>query len=90
MRIKNYLLKPTTIQSGDSSRFVRKPSAYVWGFTVGNLGQYNIIRSHTCVLLNLNFMNQNKQMLYLNIFIYAGIIIRDPQIVQAAAEASSR
>ena len=63
--------------------YVRKPLPVVWHFTVGSLGQY----IHSTAAPNQDFEIDNTQQteVILNILMYAGIIIRDPQIVQTAA-----
>ena len=59
------------------------PTAPSWGFTVGSLGQY-VYSSTTSVDFELDISEQNT--LIINILKYAGIIINDPQIIQAAAQ----
>ena len=63
------------------------PSAPSWGFTVGTLGQY-IYNSATSVNFELDIAEQNN--LIINILKYAGIIINNPQIVQAATQESQQ
>jgi len=58
----------------------------VWGFTVGGLGQYQSDRDDqitTSVDFELHISEQSE--VILKVLLYAGIVIRDPQIVQAAA-----
>ncbi len=64
-----------------------KPTDPSWGFTVGTLGQY-VYNSATSVDFELDTSEQNN--LVIEILKYAGIIIKDPQIVQAAAQASQQ
>jgi len=64
-----------------------KPTDPSWGFTVGSLGQY-VYNSATSVDFELDVSEQNN--LVIEILKYAGIIIKDPQIVQAAAQASQQ
>ena len=64
-----------------------KPTDPSWGFTVGTLGQY-VYNSATSVNFELDTSEQNN--LVIEILKYAGIIIKDPQIVQAAAQASQQ
>jgi len=64
-----------------------KPIDPSWGFTVGTLGQY-VYNSATSVNFELDTSEQNN--LVIEILKYAGIIIKDPQIVQAAAQASQQ
>jgi len=85
-------VKPTTIVSNIQLDYIRKPNDVKWGFTVGGLGQY-IYNSNTYDVTNeptgsLNFEIHDSEQteVVLKILIYAGIIIRDPNIVQAAAQ----
>jgi len=64
-----------------------KPTNPSWCFTVGTLGQY-VYNSATSVDFELDTSEQNN--LVIEILKYAGIIIKDPQIVQAAAQASQQ
>jgi len=87
----NYLfVRPTTIQSDIQVEYVRKPVDVVWGFTVGSLGQYvyNSATYNAATVtgsqdFELDVSEQTE--VILRILVYSGIIINDPQIVQAAA-----
>jgi len=89
----NYLfVRPKTIQNNVQVEYVRKPQDVIWGFNVGTLGQYNWNESEYNVATNVNGsinfeLHESEQTeVILRILQYAGIIIRDPQIVQAAAQ----
>ena len=89
----NYLfIKPITITSDIQLDYIRKPVDVIWGFTVGSLGQYiynsNIFDSSTEPNGSIDFeLHSSEQTeLILKILIYAGIVIRDPNIIQAAAQ----
>ncbi len=89
----NYLfIKPDTIQDNVQVEYVKKPSNVIWGFNVGTLGEYlyNEIEYNASTQLtgSINFeLHESEQTeVILRILQYAGIIIRDPQIVQAAAQ----
>ena len=75
-------VKPTSIIDKIKVDYIRKPSNVVWGFVVGNLGQY-ISDPDTTVNFELHESEQTE--VILKVLLYAGIVIRDPQIVQAAA-----
>jgi|14BtaG_2_1085337.scaffolds.fasta_scaffold00874_6 hypothetical protein len=75
---------PTTILSDVSISYIRKPQDVVWGFTIGSLGQY-VYDSSTSTQFELLNTEQNE--VILRILAYAGIVIKDPQIVQAASGA---
>jgi len=75
---------PETIISGVSANYLKFPSSVTWGFTVNsNLGNY-VYNSST----STNFeLHQSEQVeLIVRILEYAGIIIRDPQIIQIASQ----
>ena len=63
--------------------FIRKPKQVIWGYNVGSLQQYEYSSAES-----FNFeLNQSEQSrIILKILAYAGIIIKDPQIIQAAAQ----
>ena len=79
-------VKPTSIVDQIKVDYIRKPKDVVWGFTVGGLGQYQSDRDDqitTSVDFELHISEQSE--VILKVLLYAGIVIRDPQIVQAAA-----
>lgn len=65
--------------------YVKKPVDPVWGFTVGTLGQYIYDSGSASVDFDISSLDQSE--LILKILTYAGVIVRDPEIVQAAAGA---
>ncbi len=77
---------PTSIQTASdiSISYIRKPADVNWGFTIGSLGQY-IYDSSTSTQFELLNTEQNE--VILRILTYAGVVIKDPQVVQAAAQA---
>tara|TARA_R110001592_G_scaffold61034_6_gene185902 strand:- start:499 stop:1323 length:825 start_codon:yes stop_codon:yes gene_type:complete len=88
-------VRPTSITSDIQVEYVRKPLPPIWGFIVGSLGQYeyspsNYIAGSTTVPgtgsrdFELHISEQVD--VILRILAYAGIIIRDPQIVQQALQ----
>ena len=90
----NYLyVKPTTIITpGDIQvDYVKKPINPIWGFDIGTLGQYiyndTVFNAATTPTGAQNFeIHVTEQTeLILKILLYAGIIIRDPNIIQTAA-----
>ena len=78
---------PTSIASaGDVTvSYIRKPSDVVWGFNIpdANLGTYVYNRS-TSTQFELDATEQTE--VVLRVLAYAGVIIKDPQIVQAASQ----
>jgi len=77
---------PTTITSSNDIKvsYIRKPSDVVWGFSTGNLGQYLYSAS---VSTQFELIESEQTNVMLRILAYAGIIIKDPQVVQVAAQA---
>lgn len=77
---------PTTITNNSdiTISYIRKPANPYWGFTVGTLGQY-VYSSTASVQFELDATEQTE--LIIRILAYAGVIIRDPQIVQVAQQA---
>tara|TARA_R110002020_G_scaffold115511_6_gene265537 strand:- start:9837 stop:11054 length:1218 start_codon:yes stop_codon:yes gene_type:complete len=73
----------TTVSDIDIS-YIRKPNNPIWGFTVGTLGQY-IYNSSTSTQFELSNVEQTE--VIVRILAYAGVVIRDPQIVQVATQA---
>ena len=76
-----------------SFNYIRKPKDVVWAYKVGTLGQYLFNDSdpvETGVIPSTGFVDfeisdgQQTEVI-LEILKYAGVIIRDPQIIQAAS-----
>lgn len=89
---------PETITIGNPTRiianYIRKPLDPIWGFSIGSRGQY-IYNPAPFTIGNPNTGSRNFELheseqtrLIIKILVYAGIIIKDPQIVQAAAQQS--
>ena len=77
-----FYVYPDTITSAVKAYYIKKPSDVVWGFTTGSLGQYTYSAAASTDF-ELDAIEQTE--VILNILMYAGVIIRDPQIVQTAA-----
>jgi len=73
---------PSTITTGVEATFLRKPVNVVWGYTLGNVDQYVYDPGPASVDFELSSNNQTQ--IILEILKYAGVVVRDPQIVQAA------
>jgi len=79
-----YVYPNTIINPADISvSYLRKPLDPVWGYTIGGIGQYlyDIATS-----IDFEIESHEQTDVILNILMYAGVVIRDPQIVQAAAQ----
>lgn len=77
---------PSTITNSNQIKvsYIRKPSDVVWGFEVGNLGQYLYLPG---VSTQFELIESEQTNVVLRILAYAGVIIRDPQVVQVATQA---
>ena len=65
--------------------YIKKPTDPVWGFTVNSVGAY-IYDSSPSASTNFSIDESAQTEVILNILKYAGVVIRDPQIVQAASQ----
>jgi hypothetical protein len=75
-------VKPTSIIDKIKVDYIRKPLNVEWTFTTGNLGQY---QNNTLTSVNFELHESEQTEVILKVLLYAGIVIRDPQIIQAAA-----
>ena len=81
---KNQLtVYPTTIVSGVQVAYLRKPLPPVWNFTVGGSNEY-LYSPATSFNFELNPVEQTE--LILKILLYAGVVVKSPEIVQVAAQ----
>jgi hypothetical protein len=82
---KDFVIKvyPTTITTGITCTYIRKPANPVWNFTLGPNQQY-IYDATSSVQFELHPIEQTN--LITRILLYSGIVIKDPQIVQIAAQ----
>jgi len=77
-------LYPQTITSDISVSYLRKPVDVTWNFTIPsgqNYYQYNPINS-----VNFELSKTEQANIILKILLYSGVVIRDPSIVQIAAQ----
>ena len=75
-------VKPTSIIDRIKVDYIRKPNNIVWAFDIGGLGQYQNIAADS---VDFELHESEQSEVILKVLLYAGIVIRDPQIVQAAA-----
>tara|TARA_R110000803_G_C11956709_1_gene318246 strand:+ start:646 stop:1359 length:714 start_codon:yes stop_codon:yes gene_type:complete len=73
----------TPLASDVTFNYIRKPVDPVWAFTIGGVGQY-VYDSVNSVQFEIDESNQPQ--VVLEILKYTGVIIRDPQIMQAAGQ----
>ncbi len=80
---KQIRVLPSTIITNVKTTFIRKPLNVKWAFTVGGQGQY--IYDPSSNSQNFELESNEQVNVILRILQYSGIIIRDPQIIQAAS-----
>jgi hypothetical protein len=87
---KDFIIKvyPTTITTGITCTYIRKPANPVWNFTLGPNQQYiySPPTSTTNPSVNFELHPTEQTNLITRILLYSGIVIEDPQIVQIAAQ----
>ena len=80
---KLYISPSTIVSAGDITvDFVRKPRNVVWGYSLGQVGQY--IYDPT-TSQNFELSESEQTALIIKILLYAGVVIKDPQLIQVAA-----
>ena len=73
---------PQTIQSGIEATYIRKPMDPVWNFTLsGNAYVYNPDTS-----INFELHDAEQAEIVLKVLLYAGVVVKDPTIIQIAAQ----
>ena len=77
------LVYPTSIVSGITVDYIRKPVEPLWNFSAGASGQY-IYNSGTS--LNFELHDSEQTEIILKILLYAGVVIKSPEIIQVAAQ----
>ena len=81
---KTIKVSPSTITNNVVADFIRKPKNVVWGYSVGVFGQY-VYDGDANVSTQIELHPSEQVNVILKILLYSGIIVRDPQIIQAAA-----
>jgi len=76
---------PTTITSNVLVNFIRIPIDPTWGFALGSRGQY-VFDPSTSVSKNFELHEKERTNIVMRILMYSGVIIKDQQIVQMAAQ----
>ena len=71
------------VQSGITTSYIRKPLPPIWNFTQAASGQYQFV-ANTSFNFELHPAEQTE--LILKILLYAGVVVKDPQIIQVAAQ----
>ena len=82
-KLKVYPFAAAAVNKDVEFNYIRKPADVVWGFTTNAVGAY-IYNAGTSTDFEISDMQQTE--VILEILKYAGIVIRDPQIIQAAQQ----
>jgi hypothetical protein len=80
---KRLFVYPTTITSGITVDYIRKPADPLWNFTVGTGSSY-VYSPDTSINFELHDAEQTE--LILKILLYAGVVVKSPEIIQVAAQ----
>ena len=78
------LLYPQTITSDIQISYLRKPADVIWNFTIPagqNFYQFSQTNSQ-----NFELSKSEQSNIILRILLYSGVVVRDPQIVNIAAQ----
>ena len=79
---KKLYVYPQTIQSGIQAAYIRKPLDPIWNFTLsGNAYVYN---PDTSIDFELHDSEQIE--VVLKILLYAGVVVKDPTVIQVASQ----
>ena len=73
------IVDPTHIKM----QYVKKPTDIKWAFTTGSLGQLVFDATNA---IDFELHNSERTEVVLKVLLYQGVVIRDPQIVQVAAQ----
>lgn len=76
---------PETITTGVSASYVRKPKNVIWNFTATPQTNYTYLYNPN-TSQQFELMPSEQTNVITKILLYSGIVIKDPQIVQAAAQ----
>jgi len=75
---------PTTITTGISTSYVRKPKDVIWNFTA--VAPYYTYSYSPNTSQQFELMISEQTNVITKILLYSGIVIKDPQIIQIAAQ----
>jgi len=75
---------PTTINGSISASYVRKPKDVMWNFSVTAPNYTYTYNPNTSQQFELSVAEQTE--VILRILLYSGVIVKDPQIIQVAAQ----
>ena len=82
MKDKNFLYILKQFNQGVEAAYIRKPMDPVWNFTLsGNAYVYNPDTS-----INFELHDAEQTEIVLKVLLYAGVVVKDPTIIQVAAQ----
>lgn len=80
----NLYVYPNTITTGVSASFVRKPKDVIWNFTA--TAPYYTYSYNPNTSQQFELMVSEQTNVITKILLYSGVVIKDPQIIQVAAQ----
>jgi hypothetical protein len=81
---KFYIYPTTIVTAADiTMSYIKKPQPPIWGYGVGNLGQFEY---QTGTSINFELPASEQTNVVTRILAYAGVIINDPTIIQVAQQ----
>ena len=80
---KRLIVYPTSITSGLTVDYIRKPADPLWNFTLGTGSSY-VYSPNTSINFELHDAEQTE--LILRILLYAGVVVKSPEIIDVAAQ----
>ena len=79
---------PVEINANVNLYYIRKPLPPIWDYTVGGVGQYlfDDVGNVGSTSRNFELHSSEQTNIILNVLMYAGVIIRDPSVIQTASQ----
>ena len=76
---------PKTIQSGVNVDYIRKPLNPIWDFTSSASNNYAYVYD-SANSINFELHESEQTEIILKVLLYAGVVVKDPTIIQVAAQ----
>ena len=76
---------PKTIQSGINVDYIRKPLNPIWDFTSSSSNNYAYVYD-SANSVNFELHESEQTEIILKVLLYAGVVVKDPTIIQVAAQ----
>ncbi len=81
------MLKISPLPDAVTVNCIFKPTSPAWAFTIGTLGQYVYDATNS---INFQLDTSEQTNLIIGILKYAGVIVRDPEIIQTATQEAAK